>query len=190
LTLSEYAHHRGVRPAVVEEAVLGGRITRNAAGGVDPDVADREWEANTDPQGRKERKKRDESAGAAAGAAAFKTVSEARAARAAGFDVEKLGKMSFADARAVEKNIDAKLKLVELQEREGELLQRAEVLKDVGKLVRVTRDHLLNIPARIAAQVVALTELSDVEATIAEEITVTLEDLADALKRMAEGDPQ
>jgi len=191
LTLAEYARHRGCRPKAVEEAILAGRITRSATGGVDDaEVADREWEANTDPEGRKERKKRDESVDAAAGAQKFKTVAEARSAHAQGFDVERLGKLSFADAKAIEKNIEAKLKLVELEELEGKLVRRQSVMDDVSKLCRISRDHLLNLPVRIAAQVIALTELADVEAAISEEITAVLEEMADRLERVAQGDPQ
>jgi hypothetical protein len=192
LTLTEYSRHRSVSTAAIIDAVNSGRIRRQHDGSIDQLQADLDWGANTDEaqvRERSPRKKRDPSIDVAAGRHASVTWAEKQRQAALNLDPANLGTMSFADAKAIEKNIEAKLKLLELQEREGELLKRQDVLADVEKLCRITRDNLLNIPSRIAAQVIALTELSDVEATIAEEITAALDEMADALKRMAEGGP-
>ena len=188
VSLSEYSRLRGCSVSAVQSAVRDGRIQRDFDGLVHRETADLAWAMNTTRA--KARKQRSPAVDIKAGEKRAETWATKQDKLAEQLDASKLGKLSFADARALKENFEAKMKFVQLQKAEGQLLDRNAVLADVQKVCRVTRDHLLNIPARVAAQVLALTELSDVEATIAEEITTALEDLADSLKRMAEGDPQ
>lgn len=189
MSVTQYSEHRGVSAAAVIDAIKRGRIQRQPNGSIDEQQADIDWESRTDQGQVREkcpRKKRDPSVDVAAGRHASETWAEKQRQAALNLDPANLGKLSFADARALKENFEAKMKFVQLQKAEGQLLDRDDVLRDVEKLCRITRDHLLNIPARVASQVIALTELSDVEATIAAEITSALDEMADALKRMAE----
>src|SRR5215467_14383499 len=44
-----YARHRGIDPMSVEKAIKSGRITHDADGEIDFEIADRDWEQNTRP---------------------------------------------------------------------------------------------------------------------------------------------
>jgi hypothetical protein len=101
-------------------------------------------------------------------------------------DPELLGTVSYADARAMRENFAAKLAWIEVRRRMGELVDRYEVALELGKVYRIARDALLNIPSRLAAQIVALTEIADIQDVIAEEIRATLDELSTALGRIAE----
>ena len=48
-SIRAYARHRGVSHEAVRKALAAGRITAGPDGWIDPEVADREWEANTLP---------------------------------------------------------------------------------------------------------------------------------------------
>ena len=49
MTVSEYARHRGVSRQAVHKALAAGRITRDGAGWIEVQAADRQWEESTDP---------------------------------------------------------------------------------------------------------------------------------------------
>ena len=48
LTIRAYARRRGVSHTAVRKALATGRITTAPDGGIDPDVADRQWTDSTD----------------------------------------------------------------------------------------------------------------------------------------------
>jgi hypothetical protein len=47
ISIRAYARHRGVSHTAVEKAIAAGRISTQPDGGIDPAVADVEWEHNT-----------------------------------------------------------------------------------------------------------------------------------------------
>lgn len=49
VSLRAYARHRGVSHEAVRKALAAGRITVGPEGRIDPEAADREWDANTRP---------------------------------------------------------------------------------------------------------------------------------------------
>src|SRR5690606_13481328 len=49
----QYAAHRGVSHTAVGKAIASGRITPEPDGSIDPDKADRQWDAQTDPAKRR-----------------------------------------------------------------------------------------------------------------------------------------
>src|SRR5215471_10942255 len=130
MSLTQYSEHRGVSTTAVIDAINSGRIQRQSDGSIDQPQADLDWEAHTD-QGqvreKRPRKKRDSSVDVAAGQHASETWAEKYRQAALNLDPSNLGTMSFSDARAMEKNIDAQLKWVELREKMGELLDRNQV---------------------------------------------------------------
>ena len=52
LSIRAYARHRGVSDTAIHKAIKTGRITPESDGTIDPDKADAQWEANTDPSKR------------------------------------------------------------------------------------------------------------------------------------------
>ena len=173
-------------------AITAGRISRNADGTIDPDVADAEWALNTNSTQSKAgaRKKRSTADDLRAGVTRSATMAEIKRQQAEQLDPAKLGKLSMNDARAFKENCDAELRYIEVQKQKAKLLDREVVAGEVAKLYRVHRDALLNIPSRLAGQVAALTEIADIQDVIAEEIRAVLEELSASLARIAEGNPQ
>ena len=49
LSIRGYARHRGVDESTVRTAIKKGRITKNENDKIDPVIADKQWEANSDP---------------------------------------------------------------------------------------------------------------------------------------------
>jgi len=49
ISIRAYARHRGVSHTAVRKAINAGRITTESNGMIDPDKADRQWDAQTDP---------------------------------------------------------------------------------------------------------------------------------------------
>ena len=55
VSLREYARRRGVSHVAVMKAIRAGRLTPEPVGTLDPDKADAQWDANTDPARTPER---------------------------------------------------------------------------------------------------------------------------------------
>lgn len=70
---------------------------------------------------------------------------------------------------------------LDLAARRGELVEAAQVERDAYRVARVTRDRLLNVPDRIAAEVAAETDPARVHRTIANEIATALRELTQIL---------
>jgi hypothetical protein len=77
-----------------------------------------------------------------------------------------------------------------VQERSGKLFDRHSVVREIEKLHRICRDRRLNIPSRVTTQVAALTEISDIQDVLSDEIRAALDELCDALEQIARGNPQ
>jgi hypothetical protein len=185
MSVSEFARHRGVSAEAVSLAITDGRIKTEPDGSIEVTQADIDWERNT----RKAR--RDPKVDVAAGTKRRETWAKKNSARAeiAAADSGALesNSMSYADARAYEQNINAKLKQIELEQRQGSVLPREAVAQTLETLFRVHRDAILNIPNRVAAQVFEQTSIADVHAMLENELRVTLDELADGLTKLAEG---
>jgi hypothetical protein len=118
------------------------------------------------------------------------TLVDAHRKQAEGYDVDKLGKLPYSEARAIKENMAAKLAWIEVQKTLGELLDRSTVAGEIEKLYRVFRDAVLNIPTRVAAQVANVNDVSDAQDVIAQEIQTALDELSATLGRIAQGNPQ
>ena len=55
VSLREYARRRGVSHVAVMKAIRAGRLTPEPDGTLDPDKANAQWDANTDPARTPER---------------------------------------------------------------------------------------------------------------------------------------
>jgi len=152
----EYARHRGCSHVAVIKAIQSGRIT--AEGGlVDPEVADREWEANTDPT-RKPKKARSASAVAAIP-----------------------GRVPpFVESRAKRESYLADLAQLQFKERRGKLVSADDVRIAAFNAVRGARDMLLAIPDRLAPIIAAQTDAREVHAMLLGEIRRVCDELSNA----------
>lgn len=151
LSIRAYARQRGVSHVAVLRAIKQGRVPQEPDGTIDPAKADASWERSTDPARAESKAK----AKPKADAAKLKPVAEA----AVGSVRETLkeqglpagGNVTFVQARTAHEIAKAHLARLKLQERRGELVDRARATALVFRLAREERDAWANWPARIAA---------------------------------------
>ena len=132
LSIRGYARHRGVNHNAVRKAIAAGRITQEKDGKIDPEKADREWEANTDPT------------------RAPSTAPKKGTALQSG----KAGR-NVLGARLRKLEAEADLAEMKVREKVGEWIEVAVVESEVFRLFRQVRDSFRNWPARYSAQITA-----------------------------------
>lgn len=177
LTLTAYAARRGVSPKAVSKAVATGRlsasVTRDQHGApkiADPDLADREWAANTrarveyaaPPPEPAEREPRSRAAAPAAPSPelaayyAHRSTREAEAAR--------------------RERLQADLAELTLSERRGEMIPIEQARRDVMARFTAVKTKLLGVPRRIAQRFPHLA--AEVVPALDEVLREALEELA------------
>lgn len=154
LSRRAYARHRGVAENAVRKAIASGRITLEADGTIDPEKADRDWTARTDPSQQRgaHASRADDAApqsdqGKAVPRAAIDAVQ--KALRDSGTKPE--GDVTFLRARTANEVIKAQERSVRLAKIKGELVDRARAVATVFGLARRERDAWVQWPARVAA---------------------------------------
>jgi hypothetical protein len=155
---NEYARLRGVAHYAVQKAIKAGRITTLPDGRVDSDVADREWEDNTlarPPRDLGRQHPGDEDPG-------------------------NFGASQYTKARAVREHYQARIAKIDYEERVGKLVPKDDVQIAAFNKFRQFRDHVLNLPDRLAAMLAAETEAAKVYEILASELRKALNEFADA----------
>ena len=160
-----YARHRGVTPAAVRKAIKSGRITV-VGGNIDPNLADSQWQANTD-----ESKPRSSVARTPTAPPAHIVDLPARAQGSP-------ETLTFAKARAARETFEARLKELDLKIKTGKLIPIDEVRVAAFNTNRRARDLLLAIPDRVAPVAAGLTDLSEVHKVLTEELRRVCEELS------------
>lgn len=170
LSRRAYAAHRSVSHTAVNKAIKTGRITVEADGTIDPETADAQWSAQTDPSKRRDATARGPGVQQLSSPApdappevkpvpksAIASVSETL--RDAGTEpepgAEGGGEMSFMRARMANEVLKAQTAKVRLQKMKGELVDRGKAVAHVFDLARRERDAWLNWPPRVAANMAA-----------------------------------
>ena len=180
LGVKAYARRRGVTPRAVRQAIQCGRlvqsITRDALGNprIEPDLADLEWEENTDHGKRHTASvgvRESSRASAETSRASFAEPSEARS-----LPRSSRSASAYMDARAIEKTFHAKRAQLDYEVQSKRKLDADAVALEFFNLARQTRDAILAIPARIAAEVAAMGGTSaEIEEKLRDELTQALE---------------
>jgi hypothetical protein len=138
----------------VRKAIAASRIVPEPDGTIDPEKADREWNARTDPSQQREQR----------GPAVPEPVQEKAVPRAAMDTVQKTlqesgdrpgGDVTFLRARTANEVIKAQERGVRLAKIKGELVDRARAIATVFGLARRERDAWVQWPARVAALMAA-----------------------------------
>lgn len=157
LSQRAYARHRGVALSAVQKAIETGRISTQPDGRIDSEQADVDWERNTTRHAPPiANRGQDED------------------------DVSIFGASQYTKARAVREHYQARLAKIEYEERTGKLVPKDEVQIAAFNKFRQFRDHMLNIPDRVAAVVAAETEAAKCYEVLATEVRRALNDFADA----------
>lgn len=174
MSLRAYAKRRGVTPMAVSFAVRDGRLVESVARDKfgqpkisDPDLADREWDANTSAEHRIR-------------AAGNVDVRAPLATSAPTVATDEAGEpLNVASAAARSKHWEAKLRELKFKEAAGELTPSAEVARVIADEATRAKTRLLAIPSRARQAMPHLTtpDLATLEALIRE-----------ALEELASGD--
>ena len=166
-----YAQLRGVNESSVRRAIQAGRITPEPDGTIDPERADAEWRANTDPA-----KQRGAAASANVPNGAAQLIAAAVEKPASSSNEKpdtntpfqpRAETMNLMAAKTANEVLRAKLQNLKLQQQKGMLVDREKTKSLVFDLARQERDAWLNWPPRVAANMAA--EL-DVEPHLLEEV--------------------
>jgi hypothetical protein len=167
LSIRAYAAKRGCSHTAVRKALAAGRITALEDGSIDPERADREWEANTDRAQQRGKHAQDMQADSAAARRRMKerqatekqlgTIEQLEEElRSAGLDDAAGGEgedeaLSFTVARTRKELLQVKLLELKVAENEGRLVDREKATAVVFDLARRERDAWLSWPARVGA---------------------------------------
>lgn len=163
-----YAKHRKVSPQAVFDAIEKGRlvtsVTKQPSGRmlVDVELADKEWAANTNS-----------GTGSLAHASKRGPEIDMTPERVDDDDTP----MTYAEARAMHEKFKMRLAELELEQREGKLVEADVVQRESFKAARQVRDALLNLPDRVAGVLAAETNQFKVHQLLTKEIRRALEDL-------------
>ncbi len=161
MNLTEYADRRGVSKMTISSACKTGRLNAcvirdakgRAVGITDPELADREWEANSNHlKSRSARPENDPPVPSASG-------------------------MTLVEAQTNERIWKAKSAELQYKQEAGELADAKELVSKFTTHVTGVRNKLLGIPSRAKSQIPTLT-LQDI-ATLEALVREALEDAAD-----------
>lgn len=158
LSQAAYAKRRGATRQAVFAAIKDGRIAAaiDENGKIDPEVADRLWDLNTDPR-------------------YSKTTALKDRALAMQKDAEQMGfvlgsGMAIAESKQIESEYKAKLAKLDYETKMGLVVLTEDVEREAFRVARVTRDAMLAIPDRMAAELAGTTDPFIVHKKLMDEI--------------------
>jgi hypothetical protein len=176
MTQTEYADHRGISQPRISTMIKTGKIPPGAMKRIsgkkliDMDKADtalaenldKIHNPNPDPRKRKSKKKKPSKP------EMEQTVKEA------GLDED----MTLTEAQRLQANYKAALLKLDLDQKSGDLVNKAEYEADHFAAVRQARDALLNIPDRISAEVASCPDVHKVNQIIMGAMIEVLDELS------------
>jgi hypothetical protein len=160
LSLRAYAKRRGITEAAVRKAIKQGRITKNPNGKINPQIADNEWNNNTDP------------------AQIRKNLSEERHDYNPNSQLNSVGGPSYQQSRAIKEAYGAKLLRLQFEKESKKLISIDDVKVSAFNAARMTRDRILNIPDRVIPQLVGKTNIFEMKEILKAELIKALEELS------------
>lgn len=147
ISIRAYARARGVSHVAVLKAAKAGRIPLEPDGTIEPAKADAAWARSTEPGRSRAKPEKLKPVGEAAVGSVRETLKEQ--------GLPASGSVTFVQARTAHEIAKAHLAQLRLQERKGELVDRARATALVFRLAREERDAWANWPARVAALMAA-----------------------------------
>lgn len=173
ISANAYAKHRGVSGEAVKKAIQQGRITaspdKKGQYHIDPKVADKEWEENTRPSKPKEAKKTKKE---------IEKEQQEIESEADSFLDQASGKLSYAQARTMKENYNAKLAKIKFEEQSGILVSADKVKDDAFKMARAVRNQILALPDRIAGELASMKDARTIALKLTKELAACLESLS------------
>lgn len=162
---THYAKHRGCSPQAVFDAIEKGRLQKSVEKKptgryvIDVDLADEEWAANTD-----------------SGTGSLAHAKNRGDDPGPEIDAEAQP-MTYAEARAHREKFMAELARIELEEKQGKLIDAEGAKREAFRAARIVRDALLNLPDRVAGELAAETNQFKIHQRLTQEIRRALADL-------------
>lgn len=182
LTVSQYARRREITRQAVERAINTGRLNVSIVSRdpvvLDAELADREWAAHT-RVGRPPRAVAEERAKARAAAASppRRRQAEAPPADDDGEAGEHPASADYNAERALKARADRKLAELNLAKASGTVIPVEAARRLWFGRWRGTRDRLLAVPPRLAAELAACTDPAEVEAKLDRALRAALDEL-------------
>lgn len=162
ISIRAYAARKGISDTAVRKAIKSGRITLTRNGKINPALADRQWEANTDPAQVYAIKEN----------SATSPSSETAPSGSGGVGA------SYQQSRAIREAYEARLKKLEFDERTGKLISTETVQREAFNAARKTRDMILNVPDKVIPLLIGKTDIHEMKEILRKELLRTLENLA------------
>lgn len=154
-----YARHRGVSPEAVSKAVKTGRITTEPNGKIDPERADQEWDANTDPSRNAPR--------------APKIHDNDEASR-----TPATGLPPYSQSRAIREAYEARLSKLDFEVKSGKLINADEVRVVAFNASRMARDKMMGLPDRVSSILAGISDGHEINKLLSAEIRLMCEELS------------
>ncbi|MEW5890366.1 MAG: hypothetical protein AB1768_15295 [Pseudomonadota bacterium] len=158
LSQRQFAEHKGVSPTAVRKAIARGEITTEPDGGIDL-AKNGHWQPRVGIN--------QSDRGWAQGPS---SPSEREADRPTGIP-------DYAKSRAIREAYAARLAKLEFEERAGKLVSADEVKVEQFHIARALRDRLLQLPAKLAPQIVAIVVAEPDVAAVEEALETELREL-------------
>lgn len=163
VTKSEYARRRGCSEAAVRRAVRDGRISL-IDGKVDPVAADAQWARNT--RVRAGSRPTDDANLSGSGPTGGLTGEQ-----------DEDSDSGYWQSRARRERAEAELAELKLKELQGQLVRADDWAAALAKRAAAFREGLLQIPARLAAQLAAETDQARIHTLLEDELRQVMEQL-------------
>ena len=167
MSIKEYAAHRGVSEGAVRRAIRERRISL-IEGGIHPDAADAEWARNTRPK---------RATGKAAAARASAIAEGTAAPTSSGDELYRI--------RLERERTEARIKAIDLAEREGALIEAEPVRRAVETIMTEVRDALSCMGRRAAGRCIGLSSPREVQAVLDEEHRAVLQRMVQRFTQLA-----
>lgn len=176
----EYARRVGVSHVAVLNAIKDGRLSksvqRDAKGHprIDPELAASEWSVSTDPDKQRNVSGAGGRAPAPAPPGQAALFPEAAKSQGVPSGAAMFGGKSVAQWRAAQLAIATRNEELDLQLRQGKLVEVEKVRAEWFRLVREARDRILIVPDRCAGELAAETDQKRVHAFLDRELRQAL----------------
>ena len=181
ITQRELARRMGVTPQAVNKRVKAGRLTLLADGTLDPDVAEREWNATREPA----QSQTATSTAPVAAPATPKSGPPDGHPTGAKASSPPASAGTYGQAKTADALYKAKLRQLDYEHRSGTLVRSDDVEQHWYALAQAVRTRLMAIPQRLAAELAATDDIHRVRLRLDEEIRTALEELAQDAQRFA-----
>ena len=168
ITQAEYARRRGCTEGAVRRAVRDGRISL-INGKIDPVAADAQWARNTRVR-----------AGSRATDDVNLSGSGSTGGAAGGDDEDEDSASGYWKSRARRERAEAELAELKLAELQGQLVRADDWAAALAKRAASFREGLLQIPARLSAQLAAESDQARIHALLEDELRQVMSQLTGA----------